>query len=259
MFAHPSQNQLLSALPERDWRQLQPLLEWVELPRGTRLYDAGSALSHVYFPVTAIVSLTETMQSGASAEIAVVGHEGIVGVCAYLGDCVSLSGAVVQSAGFGLRMPAQSIRLAALGSTTLMHELLRYTQVLFSQVAQTSACSRHHALEQQLCRWLLSFLDRSRSEEMALTQDQMAQMLGVRREGVTVAALKLQKAGLIRYGRGRISIVDRVGLEERSCECYAVVREAYDRLAEDKELALRTGTGHPHGQVQCHADRSANA
>ncbi len=229
-FPRPSQNQLLATLPAADWQMLNPMLEWVELPRGMLLYEAGMGLTHVYFPTTAVVSLTATMRDGASAEIAVVGGEGVVGVCAYMGEGRSLSNAVVQGAGQALRMRAAAFRGASRESAPLMQALLGYTQVLFAQMAQTSACSRHHALDQQLCRWLLLHLDRLSGNELAVTQERIAQMLGVRREGVTVGALKLQKAGLIRYGRGRIAVVDRAGLEERCCECYAVVKRAYDSL-----------------------------
>jgi CRP-like cAMP-binding protein len=234
-FPRPSQNQLLATLPDVDWQALNPLLEWVELSHGTLLYEAGTEITHVYFPTGAIVSLTSTMKDGASAEIAVVGCEGVVGVCAYMGEGRSLSSAVVQGAGQALRMRASALREASRNSAPLMQALLGYTQVLFAQMAQTSACSRHHALDQQLCRWLLLHLDRLSGNEIAVTQERIAHMLGVRREGVTVGALKLQKAGLIRYARGRIAVLDRAGLEERCCECYGVVRSAYDRL-------LRAGT-----------------
>jgi CRP-like cAMP-binding protein len=230
MFPRPSQNHLLATLPAADWQSLNPLIEWVDLPYGKLLYEAGMGLSHVYFPTTAIVSLTSTMKDGASAEIAVVGCEGVVGVCAYMGEDRSLSSAVVQGAGQALRMRAVDIREASRRSAPLMQALLGYTQVLFAQMAQTSACSRHHALDQQLCRWLLLHLDRLTGNELAVTQERIAHMLGVRREGVTVGALKLQKAGLIRYARGRIAVLDRVGLEARCCECYGVVKGAYDRL-----------------------------
>jgi CRP-like cAMP-binding protein len=223
-------NQLLASLPAADLALIVPLLQFVELPAGTTLYEAGTALEDVYFPTSAIVSLAATMQDGASAEIAVVGNEGLVGVCAYMGGGSSLSGAVVQGAGHGWRMKAQDIRDAAAASAPFMQALLRYTQALFTQMAQTSACSRHHALDQQLCRWLLLHRDRMPGDHMAITQERIAHMLGVRREGVTVGALKLQKAGLISYGRGRIAIVDRAGLERRSCECYAVIKGAYNQL-----------------------------
>ncbi len=239
MFPRPSQNQLLAHLPAADWQALNALIEWVELPRGQLLYEAGVALTHVHFPTTAIVSLTSTMQDGASAEIAVVGCEGVVGVSAYMGVGRSLSSAVVQGAGQALRMRASDLREMSRRSAPLMQALLGYTQVLFEQMAQTSACSRHHALEQQLCRWLLLHLDRRSGNELAVTQERIAQMLGVRREGVTVGALRLQKDGIIRYARGRIAVLDRAGLEARCCECYAVVKGAYDRL-------LQPGSGVPH-------------
>ncbi|WP_199873172.1 Crp/Fnr family transcriptional regulator [Ideonella sp. A 288] len=224
------QNLLLRALPAAELQRLAPRLERVELARGAMLYEAGATIGHVHFPETAIVSLTTTLQDGASVEVAVVGQEGIVGVCAYMGGGRSLSSAVVQTAGQALRMTAASIRDASRESAPLMQELLRYTQVLFTHMAQTSACSRHHALDQQLCRWLLLHLDRLSGNELLVTQERIGHMLGVRRESVTAGALELQRAGLIEYGRGRICILDRSGLEARSCECYAVVRGAYDRL-----------------------------
>lgn len=233
----PPQNQLLSELPPEDWQALRAGLEDVQLAAGTTLHEAGSALRHVYFPTTAIVSLTSTMQSGASAEVAVVGREGLVGVCAYLGHARSFSNALVQGAGHAWKMPAAAIRQAARQSPPLMQALLGYTQVLFAQMAQTSACSRHHSLDQQLCRWLLLHLDHRRGAEMAVTQERIAHMLGVRREGVTMGALRLQKAGLIRYGRGRIEVLGRAGLEARSCECYAVVRDAHEQLNASTKLA----------------------
>jgi len=223
-------NQVLAALPSAAWRQIEPHLESVELRPGETLYEAGVVLQHVYFPTTTIVSLVSSMRDGASAEVAVVGNEGVVGVCAFMGGERALSGAVVQSAGHALRMTAQSIACHAWQSEAVMQQLLRYTQALFTHMAQTSACNRHHALDQKLCRWLLLNLDRRNGSEMMVTQEQIAGMLGVRREGVTGSAVKLQRAGLIRYRRGRMSVLDRAGLEARSCECYSVVRQAYDRL-----------------------------
>ena len=223
-------NRVLAALPAAEWRLIEPHLEWVELTQGAMLYEAGVVLRHVYFPVTAIVSLVSSMKDGASAEVAVVGNEGVVGVCAFMGGGRALSGAVVQSAGHALRMTADSIARSAWQSESVMQHLLRYTQALFTHMAQTSACNRHHAVDQMLCRWLLLNLDRRDGNEMNVTQEQIANMLGVRREGVTCSALKLQKAGLIQYHRGRMSVLDRAGLEARSCECYSVVRQAYDRL-----------------------------
>jgi CRP-like cAMP-binding protein len=235
MLSSPPLNQLLGALPASDWQTLRPLLEAVDLPAGTSLYEAGSALTHAYFPCTAVISLTATMQDGGLAEVAVVGSQGLVGVCAYMGVGNSLSSAVVQHAGQALRISAPALREAARVSAPLMRELLRYTQVLFTQMAQTSACSRHHGLDQQLCRWLLLHLDRVEGSEMQVTHERIANMLGVRREGVTVGALKLQKAGLIHYVRGRLSVLDRAGIEERCCECYGVVRNAYDGLERAQE------------------------
>jgi CRP-like cAMP-binding protein len=226
-------NQVLAALSLPEWRRLEPNLQLVELPIGAMLYESGVVLQHVYFPVDAVVSLVSSMQDGTSVEVAVVGNEGVVGVCAFMGGGHALSGAVVQSPGHALRMSAQSIAWHANRSEALMQQLLCYTQALFTHMAQTSACNRHHALDQQLCRWLLLNLDRRDGDEIVVTQERISAMLGVRREGVTGAALKLQKAGLIQYRRGRISILDRAGLEERSCECYAVVRRAYDRLLPD--------------------------
>jgi CRP-like cAMP-binding protein len=224
------QNQLLATLPAAEWLSLQTDLELVELTLGTSLYAAGAPLRHVYFPTTAIVSLVSSMTDGSSAEVAVVGSEGVVGVCAFMGGGDALSGALVQAPGYALRMTAQAIANHSLRSAPLMHQLLRYTQALFTHMAQTSACNRHHELEQQLCRWLLLNLDRREGNEMAVTQERIASMLGVRRSGVTEGALKLQQAGLIRYSRGRIAILNRPGLEARSCECYSVVSLAYEKL-----------------------------
>lgn len=226
----PRTNQLLSALPEAEWQAWLPLLEWVKMPLGQVLCESGDKLSHVYFPTTAIVSLLYVMENGASAEIAVVGHEGIVGISLFMGGESTPSRAVVQSAGEGFRLKASVLKEEFNRAGTIMHLLLRYTQALITQMAQTAVCNRHHSLDQQLCRWLLLSLDRLPSNELVMTQGLIANMLGVRREGVTEAALKLQKAGLIRYARGRISVLNRQGLEERTCECYAVVKKEYDRL-----------------------------
>jgi CRP-like cAMP-binding protein len=228
--ADPRSNQLLAALPLAEWQRWQPQLEAVELPLGQVLYESGSTLGHVYFPTTAIVSLLYVMQNGASAEIAVVGREGIVGVALFMGGESTPSRAVVQSAGHGFRLNAKAVKLEFEASPAVMHLLLRYTQALITQMAQTAVCNRHHSLDEQLCRWLLLSLDRLSGSELRMTQELIANMLGVRREGVTEAALKLQKAGLIRYSRGRILVLDRPGLEQRSCECYAVVKKEYDRL-----------------------------
>jgi len=221
---------LLAALPLAEWQRWQPQLEAVELPLGQVLYESGSTLGHVYFPTTAIVSLLYVMQNGAAAEIAVVGREGIVGVALFMGGESTPSRAVVQSAGHGFRLKAKAVKQEFEASPAVMHLLLRYTQALITQMAQTAVCNRHHSLDEQLCRWLLLSLDRLSGSELRMTQELIANMLGVRREGVTEAALKLQKAGLIQYSRGRILVLDRAGLERRSCECYAVVKKEYDRL-----------------------------
>ena len=230
---HPKDNRLLAALPDAEWQRWLPELEWVQMPLGEVLYESGGALSHVYFPTTAIVSLLYVMENGASAEIAVVGHEGLVGISLFMGGESTPSRAVVQSAGEGFRMKAAAIK-DVFNHPPVLHLLLRYTQALITQMAQTAVCNRHHSLDQQLCRWLLLSLDRLKGSELVMTQELIANMLGVRREGVTDSALKLQKAGLIQYSRGRISVLDRPGLESRSCECYAVVKKEYDRLLPDK-------------------------
>ena len=225
----PKSNHLLAALPDAEWRRWSPQLEPIEMPLGQVLYESGGALTHVYFPSTSIVSLLYVMENGASAEIAVVGCEGIVGISLFMGGESTPSRAVVQSAGRGFRLPAQTIK-EEFNRPAVLHLLLRYTQALITQMAQTAVCNRHHSLDQQLCRWLLLSLDRLQGVELVMTQELIANMLGVRREGVTDGALKLQKAGLIRYARGRIKVLDRPGLEKRTCECYAVVKKEYDRL-----------------------------
>ena len=229
-MSSPKTNHLLESLPDTEWQRWKPVLEEVELPLGRVLYESGSKLSHVYFPTTAIVSLLYVMENGASAEIAVVGNEGIVGVSLFMGGETTPSRAVVQSAGQGFRMSAERLKAEFNLAGPVLHLLLRYTQALLTQMAQTAVCNRHHSLDQQLCRWLLLSLDRLSGNELVMTQELIANMLGVRREGVTEGALKLQRAGLIRYGRGHITVLDRPGLEKRSCECYAVVKKEYDRL-----------------------------
>lgn len=223
-------NQLLAALPEKTLQHWAPHLEWADFPLGHVIYESGALLSHVFFPTTAIVSLLYVLENGASAEIAVVGHEGVVGVSLFMGGGTTPSRAVVQSAGGGFRLKAKSMYDEFNIVGPVMHLLLRYTQALITQMAQTAVCNRHHALEKQLCRWLLMSLDRLAGNEVVMTQELISNMLGVRREGVTECALKLQEAGLIKYSRGRISVLDRAGLEARSCECYAVVKIEYDRL-----------------------------
>ena len=206
----------------------------IDLALGQVLYESGAAMTYVYFPTNAIVSLLYVLENGASAEIAVVGFEGLVGISIFMGGGSTPSRAVVQSAGAGYRMRADFMKEEFERSGPVVHLLLRYTQALITQMAQTAVCNRHHSLDQQLCRWLLLSLDRLQSNQLVMTQELIANMLGVRREGVTEAALKLQKAGLISYVRGRINVIDRLGLEERTCECYGVVKKEYDRLLPDR-------------------------
>ena len=222
-------NHLLSALQEAEWQRWQQQLEAIDLPLGEVLYESGGTLDHVYFPTTAIVSLLYVMENGGSAEIAVVGNEGLVGISLFMGGETTPSRAVVQSAGRGFRMKSQVLK-DEFNRAPVLHLLLRYTQALITQMAQTAVCNRHHSLDQQLCQWLLLSLDRLPGNELVMTQELIANMLGVRREGVTEAAVKLQKVGLIRYARGHITVLDRPGLEKRTCECYAVVKKEYDRL-----------------------------
>ncbi len=223
-------NLLLAALPDPALKLWLPKLELVEMPLGRVLYASGSIGSHVYFPTSAIVSLLYVMKNGDSAEIAVVGNEGIVGISLFMGGNSTPSRAVVQSAGKGYRLKAQIMKEEFERGGPVTHLLLRYTQALITQMSQTAVCNRHHSLDQQLCRCLLLSLDRLPGNELLMTQELIANMLGVRREGVTEGATKLQKAGLIRYSRGRITVLNRKGLEQRVCECYAVVQEKYDRL-----------------------------
>ena len=226
----PRLNHLLAALPAREWQHWQPQLELVDMPLGQVLYESGVTLSHVYFPIDSIVSLLYVMENGASAEIAVVGYEGIVGVSLFMGGGSTPSRAVVQSAGQGYRLSAGALNREFDAGGAVLHLLLRYTQALITQMSQTAVCNRHHTLDQQLCRWLLLSLDRLQGNELVMTQELIANMLGVRREGVTEAAHQLQEVGLIRYARGHISVLNRRALEERTCECYAVVKKEYDRL-----------------------------
>lgn len=241
-------NQLLAAMPFDDWRHIESHLEWVEMPAGATLQEAGCSLRHVYFPVTAAVSLISTMLDGATVEVAVVGSEGMVGVDAFMGSSNANNGtpatgtvmaqnsAVVVRGGHGYRMRAHSIAHHAKRSEQVMHQLLNYTRTLFQHMSQTSACNRHHSIDQQLARWMLVHLDRQADNELHITQERIAGLLGVRREGVTVAALRLQKAGVIRNGRGQISVLDRASLKTHSCECHDVIRSAYDRLKNDAVL-----------------------
>ncbi|MBC7436868.1 MAG: Crp/Fnr family transcriptional regulator [Bdellovibrionales bacterium] len=230
MHADPLKNRLLSSLPYDEWQRWRSELEWVDMPLGHVLYESGSTLKHVYFPVTSIVSLLYVMENGASAEIAVCGKEGLVGISLFMGGESTPSRAVVQSAGYGFRLRAQVMKDEFNRAGPVLHLLLRYTQALITQMSQTAVCNRHHTLDQQLCRWLLLSMDRLEGNELIMTQELIANMLGVRREGVTEGALKLQNLGYIRYSRGRITVLNRPGLEERTCECYAVVKREYDRL-----------------------------
>ena len=229
----PNQNHLLAALPTAEFELLVPHLELVALPLGEMLYEPDRQLQHAYFPTTAIVSLLHVMESGASAESAGVGNEGVVGVSLFMGGETTTSSAVVQTAGYAYRLDRRWLLQEFSRSGLLQRLLLRYTQALMTQMSQTAACNRHHAIEQQLCRLLLSTLDRLPSGDLVMTQELIAGMLGVRREGVTEAAGNLQRAGCISYRRGHISVLDRSGLEARSCECYALVKKELARLLSD--------------------------
>jgi CRP-like cAMP-binding protein len=226
----PRQNHLLAALPDAVYERLLPHLEHVPMPLGQVLYKSGGELAYLYFPTTCIVSLVYVMSNGASAEIAVTGCEGLLGISLFLGGDTTPNQAVVQSGGYAYRIVAKMIKDEFDQGGPLQHLLLLYTQALIAQMAQTAVCNRHHSLDQQLCRWLLLSLDRLRSGELTMTQELIANMLGVRRQGVAEAAGNLQKAGLIDYRRGHISVLNRLGLEARVCECYSVVRREYDRL-----------------------------
>jgi len=226
----PRQNHLLHALPIGDYERVASHLELIPMGLGDVLYESGSKLRYVYFPTTCIVSLLYVMEDGASAEIAVVGNEGLLGISLFMGGDTTPSRAIVQSAGHGYRLRAELLKTEFGRFGPTMHLLLRYTQALITQMAQTAVCNRHHSVDQQLCRWLLLSLDRLGSNELSMTQELIANMLGVRREGVTEAAGKLQNAGLISYGRGRITVLNRPGLEARCCECYQVVKTEFDRL-----------------------------
>jgi CRP-like cAMP-binding protein len=221
---------LLAAVPDFDQAPWLSELEPIDLPLGRVLYEPGAKLSHVYFPTTSIVSLLYVLENGSSAEIAVVGNEGLVGISLFMGGESTPSRAVVQSGGEGLRLKSNVMLGEFNRAGPVLHLLLRYTQALITQMAQTAVCNRHHSLDQQLCRWLLLSLDRLDSSQLVMTQELIANMLGVRREGVTEAAGNLHKAGLIDYRRGRITVLDRTKLELRTCECYAVVKKEYDRL-----------------------------
>jgi CRP-like cAMP-binding protein len=226
----PRQNHLLDALPVEERDRLFPHMKLVAMPLGMVLYESGDKLRHIYFPIDSIVSLLYVLRNGASAEIAVVGREGAIGVALFMGGETTPNRAIVQSAGFAYRLTRQRLKDEFSRHGNLLHVLLRYTQSLITQMAQTAVCNRHHSLDQQLCRWLLLSLDRLSSNQLNMTQELIANMLGVRREGVTAAAGKLQACGAIKYSRGRITVLDRPKLETLSCECYAVVKTETDRL-----------------------------
>jgi CRP-like cAMP-binding protein len=229
----PSQNHLLAALPTAAFERLAPHLELVPMPLGEILYEPGGKMQHAYFPTTAIVSLHYVMESGASSEAAGVGNEGVVGISLFMGGDTTPSSAVVQTAGHGYRVAGRLLKQEFDRAGPMQHLLLRYTQALITQITQTAVCNRHHSVEQQLCRWLLLTIDRIPSHELVMTQELVASMLGVRREGITVIAGNLQRDGIIRYRRGHISVLNRAGLETRVCECYAVVKTELNRLLSD--------------------------
>lgn len=231
----PNQNHILAALPTAEFEHIAPHLELVTMPLGDVLYESSGQLQHVYFPTTAIVSLHYVMENGASSEIAGVGNEGVVGISVFMGGDTTPSRAIVSTGGYGYRLKARLLmeefnRTGGRRAGVMQHLLLRYTQALITQISQTAVCNRHHSVEQQLCRWLLLTIDRLPSGELAMTQELIAGILGVRREGITQAAGHLQQAGCIRYRRGHITVLDRSGLESRVCECYAVVKKEFDRL-----------------------------
>jgi len=230
---NPNQNHLLAALPTAEFERLVAHLERVPMPLGEVLYEPGGQMQHAYFPTTAIVSLHYVMESGASAETAGVGNEGVVGISLFMGGDSTPSSAVVQTAGHGYRLESRLLKQEFNRGGLLQRLLLRYTQALITQMSQTAACNRHHSVEQQLCRWLLLTLDRIPSHELIMTQELVASMLGVRREGITETAGMLQRAGVIRYRRGHIAVLQRSGLEARVCECYAVVKKELSRLLSD--------------------------
>ncbi len=230
---HPGQNHLLAALPPQDFEPLATHLELVPMPLGQMLYEPGGQMRHAYFPTTSIVSLHYVTESGASAETAGVGNEGVVGISLFMGGDTTSSSAVVQTAGHAYRLDRSTLKQEFNRAGMLQRLLLRYTQALMTQTAQTAVCNRHHSVEQQLCRWLLLTLDRVPGRELVMTQELVASMLGVRRESVTDAAGQLQAAGYIRYRRGHIGVLDRAGLATRACECYGVVKKELDRLLSD--------------------------
>ncbi len=227
---NPNHNHLLSALPVAEFKRMSPHLELTPMPLGEVYYESGGKLQHVYFPITSIVSLHYIMENGASAEIAGVGKEGMLGISLFMGGNNTPSRASVRAAGFGYKMKAQLLIDEFNRAGSMQRLLLRYTQALITQTSQTAVCNRHHSVAQQLCRWLLLTLDRMPSNELILTQELIARMLGVRREGIAEVLRKLQETGLIRYHYGHITVLDRSGLEDQACECYNVVKSEFDRL-----------------------------
>ena len=246
LAANPQQNRLFAALPGAERTRWLPLLEPVDMPLGEVLHESYSDVTHLYFPTTSIISLLYITEDGDPAEIAVVGNEGIVGISLFLRGLSSTSRAVVQSAGQGFRLKAGLLTHELNRTGSVLDLLLRYTQALITQTAQMAACNRHHSVDQQLCRWLLLRLDRSNSNQVVVTQELIANMLGVRRVGVTEAAGRLQRAGLIRYRRARITVLDRNALEQRACECYAVVKKEYDRLLPEAKVDKTTEVSDRH-------------
>ncbi len=241
----PDQNHLLAALPAEVFERFSPQLELVSMPLGEVLCESSAQLQHVYFPTTAIISLHYNMENGSTAEIAGVGNEGVFGISLFMGGDTTPSLATVQTAGFGYRLKGRLLMEEFNRGGRLMRLMLRYTQALMTQISQTAVCNRHHSVEQQLCRWLLSTLDRLPSNELTMTQELIASMLGVRREGITEAAGHLQQSGLIRYRRGHITVLDRSGMEKRACECYAVVKNEYGRLLNDVRRPEFPAAGQP--------------
>jgi CRP-like cAMP-binding protein len=244
----PNQNHLLAALPAAEFERLAAHLELVPMPLGDILYEPGGLMQHAYFPTTSIVSLHYVTDTGASAETAGVGNEGVVGISLFMGGETTPSSAVVHTAGHAYRLESQLLKQEFNRAGLMQQLLLRYTQALITQMTQTAACNRHHSVEQQLCRWLLLTLDRVPSRELTMTQELVARMLGVRREGITEAAGTLQRAGIIRYRRGHIAVLERSGLETRACECYAVVKKELNRLLSD--VQYRQGFRHLNPEYQ---------
>ncbi len=236
----PKQSRFLAALPDPVYARLLPDLEWVVMPLGWPLYESGTQMHYVYFPVNSIVSLLYVMEDGASTEIAVTGNEGLVGISVFMGGESTPSRGVVQSAGYGYRLSAHAMKREFARGGEFQHLSLRFTQALITQMTQTTVCNRHHSIDQQLCRWLLLSLDRLSGNQLIMTQELISNMLGVRREGVTEAAGKLQRDGLIKYARGRITVLDRPGLENRVCECYSVVRTEVERLLSYTKVATQS-------------------